>query len=121
MDRKITDNPGPDVERDVRRKVQPAHTSGAWSEEPGPVARPDTHDLFRIDDEGGTLRFHVELPPVDPSQVVVDVTIGEINVIIMQNGHDDIYCTIDVPLNADPIRWEQVITPGHLEIVMQKR
>lgn len=91
------------------------------SGEAAPFSNRNKHELIHIENEDDAIRVHIELPPVDMNDVIVDVSCGEIEVLIREGKHENIYCSVDVPVNADIRHWERIIVPGHLEVVMGKR
>lgn len=103
---------------DVRRRAE--DFGGGMNQRPAPVARPAVYEIMRIDDRTDALWIHVELPPVDPQEVIVDLTGDEIDIILPQGTETDIYCSIDVPQGVDKTRMQKTVTRGHLEIVLPK-
>lgn len=104
---------------DIRRRAE--DKGGAFGEHGGMTPRPATHDITRIDEQENAIRIHVELPPVHPSDVIVDATGDTIDIITPNGNAREVYCSIDVPHGADVTKMEKSATRGHLELVLPKQ
>jgi HSP20 family molecular chaperone IbpA len=77
------------------------------------------HDLVKMEDLGERIRIHVELPPIAPQHVLVDIT-GDVIEIITLEGKPAVYCSIDLPQNVDPLKLQKTVVRGHMELVLPK-